>query len=89
MPFLTGGSCRVTIIGEVGRRKKLLMSERNTSQLPRLLCCTMDRKGKALPAGGGEDRGGVSSISEPGPDRHAGRERCWGPPGGADRQRLV
>ena len=88
MPFLTGGSCKATIIGEVGRRERLLMRERNTSQLPRLLCCTMERERETPPAGGGGDEQRVSSISGPGPDHQVGRERDWGPPGGAGRQHL-
>ena len=76
------------IIGGVGRDERLLMRERNTSQLPRLLCCTMERE-RAAPAegaGGGEDRlGDINGLS---PDLLAEQERGWGPPGGAGRQRL-
>ena len=88
MPFLTGGSCRATIIGEEGRRDKLFMSERNTSQLPRLLCCTMVRERETLPDGGGVDEESVSSISGSSLDHQVGRERDWGPPGGAGPQPL-
>ena len=64
------------------------MRERNTSQLPRLLCCTMERERDTGPASGegGEER--VSSISGPSPDHQVRRERGWGAPGGAGRQHL-
>ena len=83
-----GGSCRATIIGGVGRDERLLMRERNTSQLPRLLCCTMERE-RATPAegdGGGEDW--LDDINGPSPDHLGGQERGWGPPGEVDQQRL-
>ena len=31
-------------VGGEGREERLLMSERNTSQLPRLLCCTREKE---------------------------------------------
>ena len=55
LPFLTGGSCRAMIMGGEVRRERLLVSERNTSQLPKLLCCTMERKGATPPASGGAE----------------------------------
>ena len=88
MPFLAGGSWRATIIDEEGRRDKLFMSERNTSQLPRLLCCTMVRERETLPAGGGVGGERMSSISGPSPDLQVGRERDWRPPGEAGPQPL-
>ena len=88
LPLLTGGSCRATIIGGVGRDERLLMRERNTSQLPRLLCCTMERERATLAegAGGGEDL--LGDINGLRPDHLAGQERGWGPPGEVGRQRL-
>ena len=88
MPFLTGGSCKATIIGGEGRDERLLMRERNTSQLPRLLCCTMERERETPPAGGGGGEGVWYYISWPSPGYQVGRERGWGPPGGADQQQL-
>ena len=88
LPFLTGGSCRATIMGGEGSDERLLMRERNTSQLPRLLCCTMER-GRATPpasGGGGEER--LCAISGPSPVRLAEGERGWGPPREADQQHL-
>ena len=88
LPFLTGGSCKTTIIGGVGRVERLLMSERNTSQLPRLLCCTMDSERETPPAGDGGGDQRVCLISGPGPSCQVGQERGWGPPGGAGRRHL-
>ena len=88
LPFLTGGSCKATIIGGVGSVERLLMSESNTSQLPRLLCCTMDRERETPSAGSGGGEAWVCAISGPGPGHQVGQERGWGPPGGAGRQRL-
>ena len=76
-------------MGEEGRRKKLFMSERNTSQLPRLLCCTMEKEGKTPLAGGGGEGETVCCISESGPGDQWGQERGWGRPGGAGHQRMV
>ena len=64
------------------------MRERNTSQLPRLLCCTMERERETPPAVGGGGEGAGHCISGPSPGHQVGRERGWGPPGGAGRQRL-
>ena len=75
MPFLTGGSCKATIMGMEGREERLLMRERNTSQLPRLLCCTMERARETPPAGGGGEEGVGCSINGPSPDRQEGQER--------------
>ena len=55
LPFLTGGSWWATIMEEEGSRERLPISERNTSQLPRLLCCTMESEGKTLSAGNREE----------------------------------
>ena len=62
LPFLTGGSCKATIIGGVGRENKELMSERNTSQLPRLLCCTMDRERETRQPVVGEEGGRCAPL---------------------------
>ena len=75
-------------MGGEGRRERLLMSERNTSQLPRLLCCTIERERETLPACGGGEGELECCISGPGPGRQEGRERGWGPPGGAGQQHL-
>ena len=88
LPFLTGGSCKATTMGGEGREEKLLMRERNTSQLPRVLCCTMERERATPPACGRGGEGVRYSISGPSPGHQVGRERGWGPPGGAGRQPL-
>ena len=75
-------------MGGVGRDKRLFMRERNTSQLPRLLCCTMER-GRATPAaGGGGGAEWLCAISELSSGRLAEQEKGWGPPGEADQPRL-
>ena len=85
---MTGGSWRATIMGEGRSSVRLLISERNTSQLPRLLCCTMERERKTLSAGGRGEGELVCCISGPGPSRQWGQERGRGPPGGGDQQCL-
>ena len=76
MLFLTtGGSCRATIMGREERRERLLMSERNTSQLPRLLCCTMERERETPLAGGRGEGVMVFRISGLGPGHRQERER--------------
>ena len=71
-----------------GRRERLPISERNTSQVPRLLCCTMEREGETPPAGGGGEGVSACCISGLGPDHCLERERGWGPPGRANQQHL-
>ena len=50
-------------MGGEGRRERLLVSERNTSQLPRLLCCKMERERATPPASGGGEGELVCCIS--------------------------
>ena len=85
---MTGGSWRATIMGEVRSSERLLISERNTSQLSRLLCCTMERERKILLAGGRGEGELVCCISSPGPSSQWGQERGWGQPRGADQRCL-
>ena len=75
-------------MGGVWRDERLLMRGRNTSQLRRLLCCTMERGRATLLAGGGGGEERLCDIRGPSLDRLAEWERGWGPPGGAGRQRL-
>ena len=70
------------------RRERLLMSERNTSQLPRQLCCMMERERETPPAGGGGEGESACCISGPSPGHQTERERGWGLPGRADQQPL-
>ena len=61
-------------MGEEGSSELLAIRERNTSQLPRLLCCTIEREGKTLSAGGRREGGLVCCIVGPGPGHQAGQE---------------
>ena len=45
MPFLTGGSCRATIIGGEGRDERLLMRERNIPGPKAVVLYDGERKG--------------------------------------------
>jgi len=67
----------------------LFIRERNTSQLPRLLCWTMEKERRVPLAGRGDMEGlPLYCIIGPCPVRWREQGRGWGPPGGVDHRPL-
>ena len=75
-------------MGEEGSSERLPISERNTSQLPRLLCCKMESEWKTLSAADRREGESVCSIIGPSLGHQTGQERGWGPPRDVAQQRL-